>query len=182
MESNQELVPNFDKLKILKDWLENNKESIKFDMRYYRKRPTGNYLYPCNFYSKTNCGTVGCLLGHAPLIEGLEPDEDLFKKVNFDEDKFLSWKEYSLRVFNIKDQTRIWHFLFSSYWFEFNNTVEGAIDRLNFVINNKDLINEDFFTLPHTVMTTNEGDTYKLYDKTNPYFPKTTTFDRWLRK
>jgi len=50
----------------------------------------------CNFKSKEDCGTVGCALGWAPFVKGLE-----FVESDFCRTGILNFYKYSNRVFEI---------------------------------------------------------------------------------
>jgi len=100
-----------------------------FDMKRYRSNKDG-----CRaaFKSINDCGTVGCLLGLAPFIEGLETKEIYFSKVT----RNLYFDDYYLRVFGIKVHydDLVFGFLFSGEWEYYDNTPEGALARLDVLL------------------------------------------------
>ena len=115
----------------LADFLENNVTQEMFNMDSYRMHENGACT---QFYSKTECGTVGCALGWSPLIEGLE-FTDAEYNVN---SKDYSFYNYCDRVFNLDDNSNYrspqWDFLFSAEWTKFDNTPKGAANRIKFLV------------------------------------------------
>ena len=88
------------------------------------------------FISLSDCGSVGCGLGWAPFVKGLEPIEerDYHPRTSGD-DVFgghLNFEAYSTRLFKLTDAE--WDFLFTNEWSEFDDTVEGAVDRIKYLI------------------------------------------------
>jgi len=95
----------------------------------------------CDFVSKKDCGTVGCLLGWAPMIKGLECDLQDFGKSYIGEAKnYLIWSSYCDRVLSIGTDSGLWDFLFSHEWANFDNTPEGAVARMDVVLMFPDLM------------------------------------------
>ena len=70
-----------------------------------------------------SCGTVACVLGHGPSIvtPGL-PGEH--------------WVDYGIRVFGIDDDEPEWEWLFSADWDDFDNTLKGAVKRIDYYLSN----------------------------------------------
>lgn len=153
-----------EKLILLRNWLEANKNDINLNMGSYRQGKDGNSVA---FVSHHNCGTVGCVLGWSPFVKGLEPIEDDYVR-SFG--KHVDFLAYSDRVFNIEAGSNIWNFLFSANWKSINNTTEGAINRLTYVIDNFDSIEyfEDhtpfstFLCFPQGTSLTDWEDTTRL--------------------
>jgi len=82
----EEVLERFQKIV---DWVKENVAPEDFDMLYFRARKrddvvlegsTLKLIVDAPFVNKENCGSVGCLLGWAPFIEGLEPPLDCFKQ------------------------------------------------------------------------------------------------------
>ena len=79
--------------------------------------------------SMTDCGTLGCMAGHGPFLGIIKSSDE-------------SWFDYSIRVFGLKDYFSeetddaysSWNFVFSSKWRNFDNTPEGAEDRLEHLL------------------------------------------------
>ena len=67
------------------------------------------------------CGSVACVLGHALLM---------VKAAIYGE----TWKEYSLRVFGIQQCSIDWRWLFSPVWEDHDNTVAGAVSRIDYYL------------------------------------------------
>ena len=100
-----------------------------FDMAYFR---SGDPNHLNHFFSIHDCGTVGCFLGWAPFIEGLETKEIDFSNVT----RNLYFDDYHLRVFGIKGNfdDLVFSFLFTGEWEHYDNTPEGALARLDVLL------------------------------------------------
>lgn len=78
----------------------------------------------------SECGTAACLLGHAALILGAPERYDF-------------WSGYSDSVFpalrspNRSVADHIWTFLFSGDWAYHDNTLAGAVKRLDYVLEHR---------------------------------------------
>ena len=79
--------------------------------------------------SKKYCPTVACVLGHAPMIPGFELIPEDF---DINEDT-ISWSRYSNRIFQIP-YNEIWNWLFSGEWTATDNSLSGAIKRIEYII------------------------------------------------
>lgn len=120
---------NTKNLKKYSDWLkEGHVTQEQFDMRMFRQNEKGDEL---DFNSKADCGTVGCLLGWSPFC--FEPTEDDYCKCM----TCLIWFTYCKRIFDL-DICNKWHFLFSEFWGNYDNTLQGAIKRIDFLVKNPD--------------------------------------------
>ena len=118
---------NINNLKLLRDGLKKLMDDgvvtqETFDMKHYRSNERGKSI--AGSYSLKNCGTIGCLMGRAPFVEGLEFNET------------LTWTGYVSQKFNTNHDTdhefdEVFVFLFSSKWSEYDNTPEGALARLD---------------------------------------------------
>ena len=73
---------------------------------------------------EAHCGTVGCALGHAPLVEGL-PNAH----------KYLSWSHYVFDVFGLTWTSGEWHWCFAPSWYNLDNTPQGAAQRIYCLVN-----------------------------------------------
>ncbi len=94
----------------------------EFDMRHYRQQ--GDFVV--NFWGASNCGTVGCALGHAPLVPGLKVEPKDFSGAGC-----LDFDKYCERVFGFSAYNEPkWHWLFSDVWADRDNTRHGFIRRL----------------------------------------------------
>ena len=98
----------------------------KFDIGKYRKCK-GGYLAP--FRDVDNCGSIGCSIGWAPFVKGLEPVSD-----DWNNDGTLSFGAYSRRIFNITHDE--WSWCFSSEWKPVDNTPSGASERIYYLVKN----------------------------------------------
>jgi len=110
-----------------------------FDMTWFRQRLMGGGEQ--NFYDKNNCGTVGCVLGWAPMIKGLEYKLKDFGKY-YQNSNELSFNAYCERVFNIDSNSNLWDFLFDGDWTDYDNTPEGAVARMDLILKFPDLMDE----------------------------------------
>lgn len=134
-------------LKILRDWAaDGNITQKSFDMRHYRiakKVPTGKRAEVVNFYSETDCGTVGCLLGNTPFVPAFKDQVEKSKVGGIS--PVVSFKKLTEILFGFpyyssypETPNHIWFFLFSSDWAStgepFDNTVEAAIMRMDIVL------------------------------------------------
>ena len=91
-------VRNLDRLA---DYIEEHVPQENLDMSEYRSDGTGGYV---TFWSKDECGTVGCALGYAPFaIPEVDPlmfiysesgmDWDLYQKELFPELNLYDWDD-----------------------------------------------------------------------------------------
>jgi len=100
-------------------------------MKYFRSNPSlGVNL---KFLSKESCGTVGCALGLAPFVPGLETIEYDFCCLGS-----LGFNDYSERVFGIGCIDDCWIFLFNSDWYKIDNSREGFVKRVLYLIEGGD--------------------------------------------
>ena len=133
-------------LRLLRDYIDTQVTDEQFDMKYFRTNDKKNK--GLEYYSKDNCGTVGCALGWAPLVKGLEPVDSDFDYIIDVEQSSLDFHEYSYRVFPELMASQAyncysWQFVFSTEWNDVDNTRQGFIKRVNYLLE-KDLKLEDF--------------------------------------
>ncbi len=69
----------------------------------------------------TNCGTVGCAVGHGPYA-------------GIPKRKSEGWKKYEERVFGTGKTYHADKFLFGFYWYNCDNTKQGVVNRINYAI------------------------------------------------
>ncbi len=94
----------------------------QFDMAHFRQDHQGILV---NFREASDCGTVGCALGHAPLVPGLEPI-----RKDFDGRGYLDFDGYSERVFGLDHSQPDWDWLFSDLWAREGNSRHDFLGRL----------------------------------------------------
>lgn len=103
---------------LLKTWV-NHLEKVKeenFDMNFYRKG-----VEP---YREIHCDSVGCVIGHmvkfatkpVPILDG----------------GIIYFDGFAQSELGISRSMPLWHYLFGSEWSEIDNTIQGAIDRINY--------------------------------------------------
>lgn len=79
------------------------------------------------------CGTTGCIIGHAvSLNRGLM--DMLVKQANTYNFHRL-YARWSVLFTGVDSESNEWYFMFSGRWQWYDNTIEGAIDRIQAVIN-----------------------------------------------
>lgn len=87
-----------------------------------------NMLY---YYKKTDCGTVGCLLGsyvqNLHKLEGRKPTRNSWIYMQWTEENLPSFLEGSFTNQN-------WDFLFNCDWARINNTPEGSVNRIEYFL------------------------------------------------
>ena len=103
-----------------------------FNMRDFRSH--GCHYTPLR--SVSDCGTVGCAMGWAPFIEGLEiKSEDLIDNHDTKETE-LGFGKYGNRILGIPCGSPIWEWLFSGDWSKIDNTPTGVSLRIQeFLLN-----------------------------------------------
>lgn len=142
---------NLKKLKELRDGLQELVDDgtvadHNFNMNHYRSDSDGGYE---DFISKKDCGTAGCVLGWMPFIKGLEvnKEKDIFLYGGSDTN-FVAYAErvlgmsYGNRIdhqYENEEMVNKWDFLFSGEWSDHDNTVDGAIARIDTFLDNPEM-------------------------------------------
>lgn len=122
---------NFNNLSKLANFLEANVTNEQFSMDHFRAGGNGETIPG----TKEHCGTIGCALGWGPWVKGLEVKAiDLHNLA-----EAVSWSRYSSRVLGVSFSDNEWDFMFSGSWVHVDNTVEGAIARIKYIIRHKGL-------------------------------------------
>lgn len=85
-----------------------------------------------NISNATKCGTAGCAIGHGPFA-GIPKYAD------------ESWYAYAERVFSGSDGD-LFDWLFSSAWYDYDNTPEGAAKRILHTLEHGVPVNHEFNT------------------------------------
>jgi hypothetical protein len=78
------------------------------------------------------CKSVGCILGHCTR---LMPKKEFLKFVD-KEDGTIDYSGIGKKLFGLEVNTYIWYFLFGSSWSIVDNTIPGAIARIEYIIQN----------------------------------------------
>lgn len=103
----------------------------KFDMRSFRKHTNDEGHI---------CGSVGCIVGHATM---LDTEENIKDYMDFpDEIEFYEWSLYfydlykTRNVYDLYKTRNVWDYMFSEQWadYERTNTPEHAIYRIQKII------------------------------------------------
>lgn len=113
-------------------------DQSQFDMSFYVANIIdGEKLqlyYPKNVEYVNECGTVGCVVGHCAVL-----DPDYFKKKVINRPSHLKelnpylYTDWSERFFDVKDEE--WEWLFGERWSVYDNTISGAIARIELYVN-----------------------------------------------
>jgi hypothetical protein len=114
------------RLLALADHIETVPQNL-FNMKIFRETGKGHLA---------DCGTVGCLLGHAPslLIKRFR-----VKSSELVIDNLIDWNKVSLKLCGIttspyNNNRALWDYLFSSRWGFTDNTSTGAAKRIRWVV------------------------------------------------
>lgn len=118
---------NKENLLKLADYLE-KVPSDKFEMLHFRRNEGGDSI---PYISKSDCGTVGCAVGWAPFVKGLEPI-----KTDFLTTARLSFYKYGHRVFRLLGSSDRWDWCFHPGWSPIDNSPKGAAARIRYLVNN----------------------------------------------
>lgn len=95
----------------------------KFDMSIYRNfAGTESQLTPA-------CNSVGCLIGHATILNKAL-FRRLLKKHGVCDQLFIDWSEEFTGIKNLDE----WEYLFSWRWNKADNTPTGAAKRIRYVL------------------------------------------------
>lgn len=123
---------DFRNLERMRDYLVENQGRIspKFDMDVFR-----NYYERCNNAYGHECMTVGCVLGWG--VEAFSLDELKEAEAYVSESDEVCFWTFGSNVLGLDEDDEVWTFLFSSDWKPIDNTLEGAIERLNHVLSDK---------------------------------------------
>lgn len=104
------------------------------NMRFYCEKEANGY----SGSDDTDCGTVGCAVGHGPYA-GIKKR------------KSEGWKKYEERVFGTGKVCFVDRFLFSFYWYRCDNSKQGVVNRINYVLEHgvpqptgKEIINQSY--------------------------------------
>ena len=122
-------------LKLLAGWLLENHDNLvenkAFDMQDYRSDGVCSH----DFVSETDCGTVGCALGWAPVtgIKALAALEE-----DYSNPRELSFRWYCDRVFELKTSSEYWDWCFAEEWVEEDNTPKGSAIRIMYLLNHEE--------------------------------------------
>lgn len=139
--SQEDKEKTFKNLRLLRDYLVENFDYVDkhFNMRNWRlQKAASKGFTEVNYKSKYDCGTHGCLMGWVPFALEHKIDDRWFG--DFEE---LDFAKLSMGVFpalcpevrcGIYELTDAWIFLFTGKWAEVDNTLEGAIARIDVVL------------------------------------------------
>ena len=130
-----------DNLTKLADYLEKVITDKQFDISSYRRDSFNDVI---EFKNINDCGTIGCALGWAPFVNGLEVVESDY--ISILENRTLGFNRYSERIFNLSTSDDKYDFLFSSYWSDSpEETRLATVNRIRkFVKQDGELLDEDY--------------------------------------
>jgi hypothetical protein len=116
----------------------------EFHMHHFRQtiasvcNGTNKYT---DFFSIDNCGSVGCAMGWAPFVQGLETEVADFSdcaSVTLSDissvEKTLDFNSYCKRIFGFESDHVVWDWCFASDWEDVDNTPVGAALRIEFAV------------------------------------------------
>ena len=118
---------NIENLKAAQKHLTENVFQEVFNMLFYREDPD-NVLSYFNLVESPICNSVGCAVGHCTVLDPKGFSE--FVKDN--EDAFYNW---SISFFELDKKQ--WDYLFSSHYYYSDNTIEGCVSRIQYLIDNQ---------------------------------------------
>jgi hypothetical protein len=124
---------NIEKLILIRDNLINNVTKEHFDMNRFT-----NVIG-----EKCECGSQVCIIGHSiklDLKNFKKHKKETFKQIGINKWTVnRTYYEWSLKFLEIdeKKNEKLWDYLFSEDWSKYDNTIEGAVKRINYVIENK---------------------------------------------
>ena len=81
------------------------------------------------------CGTSACAIGHFALMRGFYVWQHGVFPIEGSEG--MTWADFSTNIIGVSprgNQKRIWHWLFSSYWSDFDNTALGVVARIEYFL------------------------------------------------
>lgn len=99
----------------------------KFNMKRFR---------PHEMDKSIECKTVGCVIGHAVVLDKENVYKNYINPITGGI-KFTTWMEDFL---DLKDY-RLFKFLFSGEWENYDNTIKGAIKRIDYILEDNDISN-----------------------------------------
>lgn len=102
-----------------------------FDMARFSNAPPLYFKSDLELLKNPPLPEIACAAGHAISIFPLEKTD-----LSNDEDGFycLDEEAFTVRVFDIDSDSQVWDFLFSGRWAVFDNSIEGAIQRIELLI------------------------------------------------
>lgn len=111
---------------------------LGFDMGRYSEGDAGSKI------PKEMCGSVACSVGYVPLWIDSETLEKCRYGVERDRDGsgFISYNDVALEVFGIdpsQEETLEWIWLFAGQWEGFDNTLDGARCRIDYLLEHENI-------------------------------------------
>lgn len=126
---------NTGNLKLLADYLLKLPDDYgQFDMTAYCDNNDVS-VFPVDLIKSENkmhtCGTAGCALGHLPFVK------DIVQPKN--ETNLIYWNMYIDSIiynngYMSVESDLLWEFMFSSFWWDIDNTPKGAARRILYAI------------------------------------------------
>lgn len=116
-----------------------NLNPVNFNMRMYRTAMSDNPTYTLlneieSQIEFNECNTIGCIIGYCVQ---LAPELVTYEDVIEGDNKTIDFLQWSLDFTGIPfNDNFLWSYMFSGDWAYFDHTIEGAISRINHVINN----------------------------------------------
>ena len=110
-------------------------DSRKFDMSTYNSKLAKSLSFTVESFIVSNfeCASAGCVIGHSVRL-----DPELMKKVIEDVGPIRGlprlYTEWSERFTGLQNDTDEWQWCFGGNWIEFDNTISGAISRIEALV------------------------------------------------
>lgn len=142
---------NYENLKKAKELLKNIPED-RFSMGVF------NSNNPEELEGVLNpCSSVCCVVGHCVALD----TEINLKKYSWTYS--FDYGNWSYSFFGFEYDSDLWNFLFSEIWVYVDNTLKGAIKRIDYVLNNRDFAKK-LDNTPNIIDDSDYKEWYKLYN------------------
>ncbi len=102
------------------------------------------------------CDSVCCVIGHCVVLD----IETNLKKYSYSYS--FDYGGWSYSFFGFEYDSDLWNFLFSEIWVYVDNTLKGAIKRIEYVLNNRDFAKK-LDNTPNIIDDSDYKEWYKLY-------------------
>lgn len=113
-------------LKKAASWIKKNVPKNRFSMR--------EFWDTIAWSNNPSCETVACFIGWCPQVPGLETIKEDYSYESSNSGVLMEplWRRYSQRIFGLPNG--LWSFCFAGIWEQYDNTIEGAVDRVEKIV------------------------------------------------